>query len=42
MMIRFICRNLFRHRGLWQSTLAPDGRRCLCGTYCRFLDEATD
>lgn len=38
MIVRFICR-LLDHRGLWQSRLVPDGRRCLCGAFCRFPDE---
>ena len=34
-----VCRRLLSHRGLWQSALAPDGSRCLCGAFCRFPDE---
>ena len=38
-MIRYLCGKLLGHCGLRQSKLAPDGRTCLCGTYCRFADE---
>lgn len=37
-MIKIICR-LLGHRGLLPSRLSPDGKRCLCGAFCRFPDE---